>query len=211
MFIISQNLSKYGYIPKSSVLRINLAWIYDLNELKRILTKYPDSKIFLDLPKGRTKPPNNKYTLQDIECFFKDYKNIAYFAISNVESNSDLEPYKSIIPNKVTLVPKIESKMGVKNMADIIKGLGDEKIVMLDHDDLYSSLVKSKMCGTDRRIPSDYFSDKDGEAPNWDCSGEFSELVKELIDFCEINDVKLLRTVGVIFSDDEKRYGDYVD
>ena len=40
------------------------------------------------------------------------------------------------------VVPKIESPDGVKNIAEIVKLLGPEKIVLLDHDDLYSSILK---------------------------------------------------------------------
>ena len=75
MLIISQNLSNYDVTtPEDSVLRINLAWIDDLNELKRILTLYSNSNIFLDLPIKRTKPPNNKYTLQELSHFFLEFR-----------------------------------------------------------------------------------------------------------------------------------------
>ncbi len=189
MLIISQNLSNYDVVtPDDSILRINLAWIEDLDELKRILKLYSNSNIFLDLPIKRTKPPNNKYTLQDISKFFYDYNNIKYFAISNVESKLDLEAYLSMIPRKIVLVPKIESEAGIKNISEIVRSLGDEKVLMLDHDDLYSSLLKA------------------GKGAK-----EFQNLIKELIVFCENNNVKLLRTVGVIFSDDEKRHGGYVN
>ena len=189
MLIISQNLSNYDVnTPKDSVLRINLAWIDDLNELKRILNLYSDSNIFLDLPIKRTKPPNNKYSLDDLSDFFSNYDNIKYFAISNVESKSDLDVYLSLIPKTVSLVPKIESEKGITNIEEITNSLINEKVLMLDHDDLYSSLLKAGK-GAD----------------------EFKQLVKILINFCDNNEVKLLRTVGVIFSDDEKRHGDYVN
>ena len=132
MLIISQNLSNYDVVTRDdSILRINLAWIEDLDELKRILTLYSNSNIFLDLPIKRTKPPNNKYTLQDISKYFYDHDNIKYFAISNVESESDLAHYLSLIPKKVILVPKIESEAGIKNIDEITQNLGDEKVVML--------------------------------------------------------------------------------
>ena len=57
---------------------------------------------------------------------------------------------------------------------------------MLDHDDLFSSIIRN------------------GEDKN-----NFQEYVRKLIDFCEENDVSLLRTVGVVFSDDEKRITQY--
>jgi len=66
--------------------------------------------------------------------------------------------------------------------------LGDEKIVMLDHDDLYSSMLK-----------------KNDDPKN------FQVYIQTLIDFCNQNNVTLLRTVGVMFADTEKRVSDYVN
>jgi len=57
---------------------------------------------------------------------------------------------------------------------------------MLDHDDLFSSIIHNN-------------EDKDN----------FQEYIKKLIDFCEENNISLLRTVGVVFSDDEKRTTQY--
>jgi len=189
MIILSQNLLNYKFqIPKSAVLRINLAWIDDLSTLGNILAKHKDFKIFLDLPIKRTKPPNNKYTLDQLSTYFQKFKNINYLAVSNVESKSDLSTYLSIIPSTVALVPKIESEKGINNIKEIVNSLGSEKVIMLDHDDLYSSLLK------------------DGKGAQ-----EFQLLVKELVNFSADNKVTLLRTVGVIFSDDETRHGDYVN
>ncbi len=58
---------------------------------------------------------------------------------------------------------------------------------MLDHGDLYSMLLKNNK--------------KD----------EFTNYLKQLLDFCKDNDVTLLRTIGVIFSDEEKRITQYID
>jgi len=189
MLIISQNLSNYEVkTPNHAILRINLAWIDDLSNLSNILDSNPNSNIFLDLPIKRTKPPNNKYSLDELSDFFSNYDNIKYFAISNVESKSDLDVYLSIIPKTVSLVPKIESENGIRNIEEITNNLINEKVLMLDHDDLYSSLLKA------------------GKGAE-----EFKQLVKTLVNFCDNNEIKLLRTVGVIFSDDEKRHGDYVN
>ena len=35
------------------------------------------------------------------------------------------------------------------------------------------------------------------------------QYIKKLVDYCENNDISLLRTVGVVFSDDEKRITQY--
>ena len=39
----------------------------------------------------------------------------------------------------------------------------------------------------------------------------FSKYLQTLIDFCNENNVTLLRTVGVMFADTEKRVSDYVN
>ena len=61
MRIFSQNLTNYDIpLPDNSVFRINLAWINTIDELKSLVKKHAKSEIFMDLPIGRTKPPNNK-------------------------------------------------------------------------------------------------------------------------------------------------------
>lgn len=57
---------------------------------------------------------------------------------------------------------------------------------MLDHDDLFSSIIRSN-----------------------ENEEKFQQYIKKLIDYCENNDISLLRTVGVVFSDDEKRITQY--
>ena len=59
---------------------------------------------------------------------------------------------------------------------------------MLDHDDLYSSMIKSN-----------------------DNPKNFPTYVQNLINFCNLNNITLLRTVGVMFADTEKRVSDYVN
>ena len=189
MLIISQNAKNYGIpFPDETIFRINLAWVNSLDELKNLLQKHQDNNIFLDLPIGRLKPPNNKYSLEEIIQIIQNNKNIKYFAISNIESKNDLLPYVEVIPNHTTIVPKIESPNGVENIQEIISCLtNDEKIIMLDHDDLYSNILK--MNGN---------------------SSDFSSYMSKLKTFCDENNVILLRTIGVIFSDEEKRISDYI-
>ena len=111
MLIISQNLANYKVdIPQDAIFRINLAWVNSLKELQSILDKHRTQKIFLDLPTNRTKPPNNKYSIDGLSPIIKSNKNIKYFAVSNVETSSDLSQYIKEIPKNVTIVPKIESK-----------------------------------------------------------------------------------------------------
>ena len=71
---------------------------------------------------------------------------------------------------------------------DIINSMNySEKVIMLDHDDLFSALTKK------------------GESPL-----KFKEYINSLQNFCFENNVTLLRTVGVIFSDMEKRETQYM-
>ena len=188
MRIYSQNLLLHGIsVPDDAVLRINLAWVNHIDELKTILEKYTNYDIFLDLPIGRIKPPNNIYLFSDLLPIINQHENIRYFAISNVNGPEDLEPYISEIPDHTNLVPKIESLQGLNNIKEICERLSEKKIVMLDHDDLYSSILRSN------------------ENPD-----NFQNYIKTLVDFCEINNVTLLRTIGVMFGDTEKRISEYV-
>ena len=189
MHIVSQNLSNYDIsIPKDCIFRINLAWINDLDELKLLLNKHQSHEIFLDLPINRTKPPSNNYSLDDLVPIIKSNLNVKYFAISNVDSANYLKPYLELLPETLNIVPKIENAKGISNISEIVNELTtSKKIIMLDHDDLYSSLIKQN------------------ESPS-----KFKDYVNNLINFCTTNNVILLRTIGVIFSDDEKRVTQYI-
>ena len=99
----------------------------------------------------------------------------------------DLKIYLEIVPKHVTLVPKIESAEGISNIKEITDVLGSKKILMLDHDDLYSSIIKSNQPDS-----------------------KFLECFNELVDYCKNQNIILLRTIGVVFSDQEKRITDYV-
>ena len=137
MLIVSQNLTNYDLpVPKEAIFRINLAWVNSLEELKNLIKKNQNHEIFLDLPRGRIKPPNNKYTINEVLPIIESHDNIKYLAISNVDSADDISNLAKIIPKHVTIIPKIESRPGIKNIAEIVDVLGKKKIVMLDHDDL---------------------------------------------------------------------------
>ena len=188
MLIFSQNLENYGFpIPQNAVFRINLAWINTLKELKVILEKQRSHKIFLDLPANRAKPPNNKYDIDDLIPIIESNPNIKYFAVSNIHSVENLKIYLNTIPKHVIVIPKIESVDGVTNVKQITDALGINKILMLDHDDLYSSIINSKQP-----------------------TSKFLECFNNLVDYCDNHNVILLRTIGVVFSDQEKRITDYV-
>ena len=67
MLLISQNIESYNIkLPENTVFRINMAWCNSLKELESKLNKNKEMKFFIDLPIGRIKPPNNKYTLDEI-------------------------------------------------------------------------------------------------------------------------------------------------
>ena len=188
--IISQNIKNYGIeVPSDTILRINLAWCNSIKQLKDILGKHKNNSIFLDLPIKRIKPPNNKYTLDDLVPVISSYNQIKYFAISNVESSGDLEEYVQKIPANIILVPKIESPMAIQNVSEIVNAIpSKEKILMLDHDDIFSTIIMNK--------------------ESYDV---FQNYIKKLVDFCEENKIILLRTIGVMFSDEEKRISDYIN
>jgi citrate lyase beta subunit len=188
MLIISQNLTNYQVnIPEDAIFRINLAWINSLKELQDILERHQTRQIFLDLPANRTKPPNNKYDIDELTSIIKSNQNIKYFAVSNINSADDLEMYFNVIPENVILVPKIESVEGISNIKQITDALGTNRIIMLDHDDLHSSIIKSKQP-----------------------ISKFLECFNTLVEYCKNNNVVLLRTVGVVFSDEEKKVSDYI-
>ena len=188
MLIVSQNLTNYEIdIPQDAVFRVNLAWINNLKELEIILEKHRSRKIFLDLPANRTKPPNNQYSIDELAPIIKSNQNIKYFAVSNINSIDDLEMYFNTIPKHVTLIPKIESVEGVSNIKQITDALGTTKIIMFDHDDLYSSIIESNQP-----------------------TSKFLECFNNLVEYCDNHNVVLLRTIGVVFGDKEKKITDYV-
>ncbi len=189
MRIISQNVTNYGIeVPKDTIFRINLAWCSSVDELKAMLQKHRDNKIFLDLPIKRIKTPNNRYTLDDLIPIILSHQQIKYFAISNVESSDDLKSFIKKLPPGVILVPKIESPTAIKNISDIVNALPTkERILMLDHDDLFSAIIKSNE-------PVDVFK----------------KYIQQLVDYCNSNKIILLRTIGVMFSDEEKRISEYI-
>ncbi len=189
MLLISQNIKNHYNLefPDDVVLRINLAWCNNLEELKEKLSNEKNTKFFLDLPQGRIKPPNNKYSLEEMIPILESNKQIKYFAVSNVEGKNDLQPFLDKLPDHINIVPKIESPNSILNIKEICNALKtEEKVVMLDHDDLFSSIIRKN-----------------------ENKNNFQKYIEKLIDFCEKENISLLRTVGVMFSDDEKRTTQY--
>tara|TARA_B100000029_G_scaffold190503_1_gene188406 strand:- start:8798 stop:9370 length:573 start_codon:yes stop_codon:yes gene_type:complete len=188
LLLVSQNIGNYEIsIPDDTVFRVNMAWCNSIPELEEKLTKNNNSNFFIDLPIGRIKPPNNRYTLDEMIPVLENNKNVKFFAVSNVESSNDLKEFLEKVPGRISIVPKIESPNGVLNIDDICTALkSKEKVVMLDHDDLFSNIVR-----------------------NNEKKENFQMYIKKLDDYCQENNISLLRTVGVVFSDDEKRITQY--
>ncbi|MFM7795945.1 MAG: hypothetical protein ACKO7N_04205, partial [Candidatus Nitrosotenuis sp.] len=165
-----------------------LAWVESVEVLISLVEKHVTHQLFIDIPIGRTKPPSNRYDISEIIHVIEKYDNIRYLAISNVEKPEDFIQIQNQIPERVIIVPKIESTSGVNHIQEIISSLrASNKIIMLDHDDLYTSLIKN------------------GKNPS-----DFKDYLIKLSEFCNKNDVILLRTIGVIFSDEEKKINQYV-
>ena len=165
--------------PPDTVLRINMAWIDDLNDLTKLLEGFKND-VFLDLPTGRQKPPNNRYSFTDLSEVINKFKIIKYFAISNVETTKQINDAYDFLPENINLVPKIETIKGILSMNKITSSLRDSnRFVMLDHDDLFSNIVANNKS-------VDFYL----------------EIINDLVNFCNKAGITLLRTRGVIFSGD---------
>lgn len=179
MLLVSQNLMNYDMsFPGNVVLRINMAWVDNISTLKETLDKH-DTDFFIDFPSGRIKPPNNQYTISELLPILHDYPNIAFLAISNVESPNDILKYSELIGKRPQIVPKIETVKGVKNISKIATKLSKGDYIMLDHDDLFTDVIKNNQTTKD-----------------------FLDLIDTLVSFCNSSNFNLLRTRGVIFSEE---------
>jgi pyruvate kinase len=69
----------------------------------------------------------------------KKYKNIKYFAVSNIENVSEVNLICDVLPEHVSFVPKIETLKGVLNLKYIFN-TGKVKYIMLDSEDLYTDI-----------------------------------------------------------------------
>jgi len=155
---------------KDVVVRINMAHVKDANELDKFVSVNRD--IFLDYPKGRTKPPVPSLSLTEAIDKVKKYKNIKYFATSNIEEVSEVNLICEMLPDGVSFVPKIETLRGVLNLNNLFD-TGKIKHIMLDSEDLYTDI------GNDVEL--------------------FLNLKDRVRKSCEQYDVELLELYGVIF------------
>jgi citrate lyase beta subunit len=180
------------------VVRINLAWSYSFDAVRSQMSLVDPNDIFIDIPIGRSKSSCPDGKIEEAHDFIdfcnapdfvdqlKDFilsteSRIKYVAVSNVEYADDMTEYIEKLPSDVVIVPKIETVDAVANIDEILFALPDDrvKMIMLDHDDMYLSFVNS---GNESR---DFYT----------------TCVKELQEACDRRGVKILRTVGVAFSD----------
>ena len=181
MLLMSRHLSDYHIVPAGAVIRINLAWEPSLDKLKAHLDEMTHH-VFLDVPSGRTKPPSNRYSLSEIVQICERYENVKYLGISQVETDEQLMPWIVKTPERVNVVPKIESTAGVWNINTICKVLRGVKTIMLDHDDLFLDLCNQQSSGV---RPERMY-------PDW---------IDPLLKACRDMNVRVLRTAGVVFLD----------
>jgi len=174
MIIVSNNLQKYMALPNDSVIRINMAWVNTVEELEQILKTNEDKDVFLDYPQGRTKPPTPVIAMETAYDLCAKWKNVKYFAVSNIEKVSIVKEIQAKLPPTVQFVPKIETKMGIKRLGEIIYDCGI-KMLMLDKEDLYLNVKKD--------------------------NDEFFKCVQHVRDICEGLNVSVLELEGVVFSE----------
>ena len=153
------------------VIRINMAHVKDIKQLKEFVNK--DHDVFLDYPKGRTKPPVPSLSLTDAITFTQKYSNIKYFATSNIEEVAEVNLICDMLPEHVSFVPKIETLRGVQNLGELFK-TGKISHIMLDSEDLYTDI------GNDVEL--------------------FLNLKKRVYDTCMEYGVELLQLYGVVFN-----------
>ena len=119
------------------VIRINMAHVRDMKQLKQFLDR--DYDLFLDYPKGRSKPPVPSLSFTDSLKVLSKYDNIKYFATSNIEEVAEVNLICEMLPDGVSFVPKIETLKGVLNL-DKLFDTGKINHIMLDSEDLYTDV-----------------------------------------------------------------------
>jgi len=139
MILISNHLLTLPEFQKVKdvVIRINMAHVRDMKELKKFVDR--DYDVFLDYPKGRSKPPVPKLSLSDAINFTHKYGNIKYFATSNIEEVAEVNLICDMLPGDVSFVPKIETLKGVLNLDKLFE-TGKINHIMLDSEDLYTDI-----------------------------------------------------------------------
>lgn len=143
MLLISNNIQKYFDLPETAVIRVNMAWVQNIEELEVILNELENQKrsVFLDFPQGRNKPPKPVLNFQDAYHFCNTFSCINYFAVSNVELVENVKEIQQNLNKRIQFVPKIETLEGVKQFGRLIYEC-DLRVVMIDKEDLYLDVKK---------------------------------------------------------------------
>ena len=139
MILISNHLLTLPEFEKVEdvVIRINMAHVRDMKQLRQFLNR--DCDIFLDYPKGRSKPPVPSLSFKDSLNVLGKYGNIKYFATSNIEEVTEVNLICDLLPEHTSFVPKIETLRGVLNL-DRLFDTEKIKHIMLDGEDLYTDV-----------------------------------------------------------------------
>lgn len=175
MLVMSNHITTANLnIPQKAVVRINVAWVKSRKELNKLLDN-ARNEVLLDYPSGRFKPPTPVLSLEEAIGIANDRGIITHFAISNAEDKDQVAHVRSLLDEEITLVPKIETEDGVKNVLDICDA-SQSLWVMLDKDDLYLNVSKDEII--------------------------FNGLLKNIEQVCKENNIHLLTLRGVIFSDE---------
>lgn len=153
------------------IIRINIAHVKDMQELVKFVNV--DYDVFLDYPKGRTKPPTSVLSMFDVIQILNKYDNIRYFSVSNIQDSVEVNMICDYLPDRVSFVPKIETLKGVLNLERMFK-TGRIKHIMLDGEDLYIDVRHD--------------------------SSLYSYLIKRVKICCEKYNIKLLELYGVVFN-----------
>ena len=180
MLLVSRHLTDYWHFPAGVfTVRINLAWETSMVLLREHLAALlTGQSVFLDIPVLRQKPPCTHWNLVEIIEVVNEFPCVRYVGVSRVEAPEHLMAYIVKLPN-VTVVPKIESVVGCRRIADIAHVLTEPKIIMLDHDDLFHDMLSKSL------------------KPD----GLYGEYIMPLVNYCLRNDIRLLQTAGVVFAD----------
>jgi len=158
-------------ISHEAVIRINVAWVKDAEELRKYLNIKYD--VFVDYPEGRNKPPIPQLSFAHTIDIIKSFKNVKYLAVSNIESGNIAGLYKRSMFNGIKFVPKIETVKGVYNLEEILQE-SQASHIMLDSEDLFTDCKNTQ---------------------------EYIHLNDEVELICKELKVKVLKLQGVIFSD----------
>ena len=139
MLLISNHLTQLDQFKKLKdvVIRINMAHVKDSKQLEEFVNVPYD--VFLDYPKGRSKPPLPSSNLDEAIAFTKKYNNIKSFATSNIEEIAEVNLICEMLPEGVNFVPKIETLKGVLNLSKLFD-TGKINHIMLDAEDLYTNI-----------------------------------------------------------------------